>query len=523
MKFSSLIAAAATAGVVAGGVTRFPGDPIGIRDKIGEQLSHNGSELNSPWTGPARAEITSLPGWYEQLPSKMYNGWISAGTPPNKEGEMFFHYWFIESEGSPSSDPVVLWYNGGPGASSLFGLLVELGPLMLNDQSLVSEKARTSGIPDLIYNQYGWSRNANLLIVDNPPPIGFSYCNPAGPKAGGTSCGAWNDELVAAANYNFIQNWRNSFPEYMASKFFLTGESYAGVYVPTIADRLMEEPKDLNLVGFAVGDGCMGNKVLCGADDGLGVWYDIEFLHGHGQVSNELYRKIMSTCPEEELKRGPMSAECKKLVAMMNDEVGGYYGYNLYDDCTRDGPFDLLSKPKRKYWGPPGSNLAAAEFDGYPCPGNAMAMWLNRSEVRAALHTVPGANYFSGDNGVGFNYTVSYPDVRPIYKKAILNPNMRVLVYNGDTDPGINSFVTQDIYTTYLETEYVNKTESWRPWTVDGHSNVGGYVISYKGGFSFLTIRGSGHMVPEFKPKATATFFNAFIKGEDFPRYVGRK
>ena len=41
------------------------------------------------------------------------------------------HYWFIESEVEPQKKPLLLWFNGGPGASSLYGLLVELGPFLV--------------------------------------------------------------------------------------------------------------------------------------------------------------------------------------------------------------------------------------------------------------------------------------------------------------------------------------------------------------------------------------------------------
>jgi hypothetical protein len=56
----------------------------------------------------------------------------------------------------------------------------------------------------------------------------------------------------------------------------------AGIYVPTIAREVLKDPQGINLVGFAVGDGCMGTEVLCGAKEG--PYYDLQFMWGHGQV-----------------------------------------------------------------------------------------------------------------------------------------------------------------------------------------------------------------------------------------------
>lgn len=75
------------------------------------------------------------------------------------------HYWFVESEGTPADDPVVLWLNGGPGASSLFGLFTELGQLVTNDDSL---RNLIDGVPALQYNPYGWSQVANVLYIESP-------------------------------------------------------------------------------------------------------------------------------------------------------------------------------------------------------------------------------------------------------------------------------------------------------------------------------------------------------------------
>jgi hypothetical protein len=125
--------------------------------------------------------------------------------------------------------------------------------------------------------------------------VGFSYCDPVGPTGNGYSCGNWNDSLVATTNRDFLKAWIRAFPEYAENPMYITGmivalrsvhaarsvlcsdspfivlvccagESYAGVYVPVIVRAILEDPDSgLNIKGFAVGDGCMGNDVLCGS------------------------------------------------------------------------------------------------------------------------------------------------------------------------------------------------------------------------------------------------------------------
>ena len=66
---------------------------------------------------------------------------------------------------------MLLWSNGGPGASSFFGLFVELGPFMLDDASLHTAEFNETGVPTLWYNKYGWTQAANLLVINSPPPV----------------------------------------------------------------------------------------------------------------------------------------------------------------------------------------------------------------------------------------------------------------------------------------------------------------------------------------------------------------
>eukprot|EP01125_Pyxidicula_operculata_P016310 TRINITY_DN5596_c0_g1_i1.p2 TRINITY_DN5596_c0_g1~~TRINITY_DN5596_c0_g1_i1.p2 ORF type:complete len:296 (+),score=73.99 TRINITY_DN5596_c0_g1_i1:1990-2877(+) len=292
-----------------------------------------------------------------------------------------------------------------------------------------------------------------------------------------------------------------------------------------LVKKILDDPREFNLKGFAVGDGCMGTDVLCGDSDG--PYWQVEFMHGHGQFSNKLYKEINKVCSVYELKHNNLSAACIRKLTQMYAEIGGYYGYNLYDDCIGRNIF--MKHGERNWWGANYGKIveqiqrSTGDFGGalndYPCPGSAMGIWLNLSSVRQALNVPINSNFFSGDNGVGFNYTSTERNLLPFYESIVKFTNLRVLVYNGDTDPGINSFITQDKYFDFFDSVGIPQSSEWRPWTLDGKIRMGGYVTKYGSNFAYLTIRGSGHMVPEFKPAASAAFLSNWLSGKDFPRY----
>ena len=62
--------------------------------------------------------------------------------------------------------------------------------------------------------------------------------------------------------------------------------------------------------------------------------------------------------------------------------------------------------------------------------------------------------------------------------------------------------------------------EEWRPFTLDGKQRMGGHVVSYANDFYFLTVRGSGHMLPSYKPASAYVMMKSFIQQTPFPRYV---
>ena len=437
---------------------------------------------------PAADLVASLPGWDKPLKSDMYSGYVDV------QG-MQVHYLFVECESkAPQDAPVLVWSNGGPGASSMFGLFVELGPYVMNEQSL-----KAQGPPTLFDNPYAWTKSGSILMFDWPPPVGFSYCNDD-PTGKGTSCGDWDDDRFSRVAYGALSAWYGKFPEFGTNDLYLTGESYAGIYIPRLAKSILEggdASLKTRLKGFAVGDACAGNQVNCGGES---PWFNLLFLYGHGQLSTKLFDKVTSTCGQKYLKQGGTAPPgCLAILQRMTTAAAGFFEYNLYDECTYD---DLLSN---------------GAVNDYVCGGgSALNKWILREDVREALHVPTNSLFFDGDNGEGMTYKQTEPDLMPFYRKVAQKTDLRVLVYNGDADPSINSFVAEN-WTVALGYDEV---EPWRAWTLDGCRKVGGYVTRYRQNFDYLTIRGSGHMVPQFKPAAAAAFLQNWLTGDDYPVYV---
>ena len=131
-------------------------------------------------------------------------------------------------------------------------------------------------------------------------------------------------------------------------------------------------------------------------------------MYGHGQVSNKAYYQILSACgpdPVQTLLHGPLPPACDAQVQAAFASVGNYYGYGLYDDCNFQpnpwgpGPFEAagvlprsrrsFKRPSRRMSARAAANSAAAAptidipgLEGYYCPGPALPMWINRTDVR---------------------------------------------------------------------------------------------------------------------------------------------
>jgi len=521
------------------------------------------------WAGPPppnRFSVDALPGYVDgsgnplPLPSKMYTGYINAGTPPSGVGSMYFHYWMVEAEHKPQTAPVIIWYNGGPGASSLFGMFQEFGPLLLTEESM-GEQYLESGIPTPIFNPWRWSATHTLVAIDSPPPMGLSFCSEHGPTGGPTSCGPWTDKTVFAANHAAHKAFFTEiFPGLKENPVFFAGESYGGMYVPGFVNAMLDDPvPGLNLQGFMVGDGFPGCAPLDGKpadwcinlsnvgtfrypNANPGPWYDVEFFHGHQQISNELYREIMKECPEDMLKGDEgkvLDDKCSALVDRMAAQVGPFSVYNLFDECPEDQPSPTPSpqfrgdkhglnqalRSRRKL----GRKLQQQhQSDGdsglsSPCLANAMPAWFAHKETLKAIGAPDGIAFINLDNGIGFNYTTDQTFVGPIYTRA-LEKGLRVLMYEGDNDAcGLSSSPNEDKFFQIFGAA-LNRTRDWSPWTCGSaqEQHVAGFVTEWgqPGKLpqaQFVSVRGAGHMVPLNRPQASAAMVQGFTHKEGFP------
>lgn len=160
--------------------------------------------------------IDELPG-YGRTPTPQFSGFLdaSAGCDVATNGPVCqLHYWLALAENEPAKAPVVLWLNGGPGSSSILGFLQEEGPLLIN---------ATGG---LMENPWAWTKYANLLALEAPIGVGYSYCSRQ--KDQGKPCVNTDRYTASASRAALVDFFKNKFPEFAKNRFYITGESYAG-------------------------------------------------------------------------------------------------------------------------------------------------------------------------------------------------------------------------------------------------------------------------------------------------------
>jgi carboxypeptidase C (cathepsin A) len=122
------------------------------------------------------------------------------------------------SQNDPINDPIILWLNGGPGCSSLIAFFNENGPFIFSSEDATN----------MSENIYSWNKKANVLYIESPAGVGFSY--------GSKPFLNTNDSALARDNLHAILLFFEKYPDLIGNDFYLAGSGYAGVYIPLLAD-----------------------------------------------------------------------------------------------------------------------------------------------------------------------------------------------------------------------------------------------------------------------------------------------
>lgn len=194
---------------------------------------------------PLEDLVASLPD-FGPPPTTQFSGYLNgdAGCDLASNGDFCkIHYWLALAEEDPFNKPVVLWLNGGPGSTSILGFVQENGPLLIDDDG------------GLIENPWSWTKLANMFMIESPIGVGYSYC---ANQLDGKMCKN-TDKFTASTARAALQDFFVKFPELASNDFFITGESYAGVYIPTLSKEILDNAPEINLKGIAVGDPCTDN------------------------------------------------------------------------------------------------------------------------------------------------------------------------------------------------------------------------------------------------------------------------
>jgi len=401
-----------------------------------------------------------------------YSGYLTVNTP-DCGSNMFF--WYFPAKYGSDSAPTLLWLQGGPGGTSLFGLFAENGPYVVTKEMQLTERVTS------------WALTHNVIYIDNPVGTGYSFTKK-------DSCYATDQYQVADDLYDALQQFFSLFPALRNNDFYVTGESYAGKYVPAISYKIYQMQKNvispeqvIKFKGMAIGDGLCDPVTMTNYGD---------FLYGIGlidEADREYFRNI-SKLMIQNIKSGNTKLAFQLFDDLLNGDLTGHpsyfanvTGYNYYFNyLMTNGPADM----------------------------NYYNNYVQLANVRRAIHV----GDMTWNNGsIVENHLledVMKSNVKP-WIEEILEQGYKVMIYNGLMDVIVAWPLTENFLAsltnwsgtnTYLKAQRVK-------WMMGG--SLAGYAKQVDN-FTQVVVRNAGHMVPYDQPKAAFDMINRFILGKKF-------
>ncbi|KAL1641109.1 hypothetical protein SLS58_006383 [Diplodia intermedia] len=352
------------------------------------KLQKRASPFATDKTEPFAVNGTNIPDVDFDI-GESYAGLLPISDKANETRKLYF--WFFPSTNPNATDEITIWFNGGPGCSSLSGLLTENGPFTWE-----------SGTYAPVQNPYTWVNLTNMLWVEQPVGVGFSQGEPD-----------ITNELELAKEFaGFYKSFVDTFDTH-GSEVYITGESYAGFYVPYVANEFLNrnDTDYYNLAGIAINDPIIGDEVLQQeviVPQYVDFWSNVFFLNdsftkdlqARSDACNytSYLEKYLTFPPPQEpfpLLPDPYSDE-----AVASCDLWDY----VYAAALEVNPcfniYHITETCPHAY-----SVLGIVNSGDYSPPG--VEVYFNRSDVKAAINAPADANWaqctdknvFVGDGG----------------------------------------------------------------------------------------------------------------------------
>ncbi|KAK3721910.1 hypothetical protein LTR37_002726 [Vermiconidia calcicola] len=465
-----------------------------------------------------------------------YSGYIDIA--PN----VHVFFWFFESRNDPSSDPITLWLNGGPGSDSLIGLFQELGPCRIN--------------PDLssTLNPYSWNNVSNVLFLSQPVGVAFSnqgivngsLADYTGSVLNSTYANATatyplldpvnegeidTTDLAAIAAWHILQGFLSGMSKLDGDlkgvkEFHLWTESYGGHYGPAFYNYFYHQNELINngtMEGYSLNFGTLGliNAII---DESVQAEYYPEFAvnntYGIKAYNDTVYNyaRFANFMPNGCLDQIQV---CKLAAAgveggLIREHPGqtitnvatSFRSINSVCQEAADMCRDNVESPYY-YFGNRGVYDIRHPYDD-PTPPSFFEEYLNTAEVQNAIGV--SNNYTTNNADVYFGFQSTGDFIFPNFRadlEEILASGVRVALVYGDADYICNWFGGEAIS---LAFRYENQDEfaaaGYEPMVYGGVQY--GEVREY-GNFSFTRIYEAGHEIPYYQPQGSLAVFNRSI------------
>lgn len=540
-------------------------------------------QISSSWPQayPGMPDLEYGPAWQnyfevtEPLPNVTWDlGRSFAGNiPVNRQGhpnDTLFFWAFERENGSltatagESDKPWGIWLNGGPGASSLLGLLYENGPIHLNPDFSAYE------------NNYSFSNLADYFWIDQPVGTGWSTADDTG--------FVYDEDQVGTDFMGFLENLVKVFPSLATRPLYLTGESYAGTYIPYITKAYfgLSDPP-VNLAKIVIGDGTVGSDAvfqylptttviqtypqLIGYDPEVFQWfveqthlcgYDLNLTYpqdGHfpdlqlvyptapGRASQVYFaskQKSKAMMSKRELlqegrrrygdesvhARGRANMQRREvmkrdLAGRANGTIDPWYGCFIYDAMIEYAlNFTYPWSASGSFAGIDVYDLPDALDPEIPLDGD---YFFNDPQTVAALHAptskqwVGEMDYYPFLGGADNDY--NDPSVEPMAFLTELATNasargLSIVLYSGNDDSLITHRGTEVVIqnTTFGGIQGFTKKPA-TPWYADDGSFAG--IVHQERNWTYILFKGAGHLVAQQQPANAYTFLREFVLGSN--------